>query len=230
MSEIFEFLRKGGVLMAPIFAFSVVALAVFIERIWSLQGSKVIPKDFLVLIRRKISERRAEEALALCEGNPSPMSTVAASGLRHAGKARDVIKEGFEEIGRLEVVQLSRFVEVMGTIAAIAPLMGLLGTVTGMIDVFRTVVGAAGDQAGQVDPGMLASGIWEALLTTAAGLAVAIPVFIGYKYLLARVDRLATEMEEASLELVDLLTDSYDESGSAAVVAVRTDAVPSETA
>jgi biopolymer transport protein ExbB len=205
MSELFAFLKQGGVLMVPILAFSVVALTVFIERVVALRGGRVIPRDFLQLVRRKVREGRAPEALTLCEGNRSAASVVVAAGLRHAGRARDVIKEAFEEVGRIEVTHLGRFVEVLGTIAAVTPLLGLLGTVVGMIDVFRTVVAEVGDAAGPVNPASLASGIWAALMTTAAGLSVAIPAFLGYKYLLSRVDRLAIEMEEVCLDLLDLL-------------------------
>lgn len=206
MSELWAFLARGGVLMIPILAFSVVALMVFFERLWALQRQKVIPHGFLDLVRRKVREGRAAEALTLCEGNASAVSAVVASGLRYAGRPREVIKEAFEEVGRIEVTHLSRFVEVMGTIAAVAPLLGLLGTVVGMIDVFRAVVAEAGAAAGPVNPGTLANGIWAALLTTAAGLSVAIPAFLGYKYLLSRVDALAIDMEEVSLNLLDLLT------------------------
>lgn len=203
MTDLIEFLKRGGVLMVPILGLSVVALTVFLERLWALQTARVVPRDFLALIRRKVREGRAAEALTLCEGSPSTLSAVVAPGLRRAGEPRDVIKEAFEEVGRLEVNHLMRFIEVMGTIAAVSPLLGLLGTVTGMIDVFRSVVA---ENAGPVNPGALANGIWAALITTAAGLAVAIPTFVGYKYLLARVDRLAIELEEATLELLDLLT------------------------
>lgn len=208
MSELFAFLKQGGVLMIPIAAFSVVAFGVFLERLWALRPGVVIPRDFLALIRRKVTEDKASEALTLCEGNASSASAVVASGLRHAGRAREVIKEAFEEVGRLEVTHLSRFVEVLGTIAAVTPLLGLLGTVVGMIEVFRTVVAEAGVGAGPVNPASLANGIWAALLTTAAGLSVAIPAFLGYKYLLSRVDRLAIEMEEVCLDLLDLLTEA----------------------
>ena len=207
MNDLLDLLKQGGVLMIPIGAFSLVALAVFVERLWALQSRRVMPKEFLQLLRRKVSEGRTGEALTLCEGNDSAASMVVASGLRHAGRPRAVIKEAFEEVGRIEVTHLNRFVEVMGTIAATAPLLGLLGTVVGMIDVFRTVVSEAGAGGGAVNPASLAGGIWAALLTTAAGLSVAIPVFLGYKYLLSRVDGLAIEMEELSLDLLDLLAE-----------------------
>ncbi len=207
MTELIEFLGRGGPLMIPIGAFSVVALTVFIERVWALRAGQVVPRDFLDLVRKKVTDGRTAEALTLCEGNRSTLSVVAASGLRHAGRPREVIKEAFEEVGRIEVTHLGRFAEVLGTIAAVAPLLGLLGTVVGMIDVFRAVVSAAQTGAtGAVNPGLLADGIWSALLTTAAGLSVAIPTYIGYKFVLSRIDRLAIEMEEISLDLLDLLT------------------------
>lgn len=207
MSELLSFLEKGGVLMVPILAFSVVALAVFLERTIRLQSGTVVPRAFLDLISKKVKERKAEEALTLCEGNESALSRVLASGLKQVGRPRTVVKEAFEEVGRLEVVHLSRFVEVLGTIAAVTPLLGLLGTVVGMIDVFRTVVAESGVTAGPVNPASLASGIWAALMTTAAGLSVAIPAFMGYKFLVSRVDHLAIEMEEVCLEMVDLLAE-----------------------
>lgn len=208
MSELFEFLQQGGVLMIPILVFSVVALAVFVERAMTLRGPRIVPNDFVQLIRGKVKSGQVAEALTLCEGNQSTISVVVASGLRHAGESRDVIKEAFEEVGRVEVSHLGRFVEVLGTIAAVSPLLGLLGTVVGMIDVFRTVVAEVGDVAGPVNPASLANGIWAALLTTAAGLSVAIPAYLGYRYLLARLDRIALEMEEVSLDLLELLADS----------------------
>ncbi len=208
MSELIEFLKRGGVLMIPILAFSVVALMVFLERVWALHGPRVIPRDFLSLIRRKVADGKAAEALTLCEGNRSTLSVVLASGLRHAGRPREVVKEAFEEVGRIEISRLGRFVEVLGTIAAVAPLLGLLGTVVGMIDVFRAVVEEATAGSAAVNPGILANGIWAALLTTAAGLSVAIPTFIGYKYLIAQVDKLAVQMEEISLDLLDVLADT----------------------
>ena len=207
MSELWSFLEKGGALMVPILAFSLVALAVFLERTWHLQSGTNVPRAFLDLITKKVKDGKAVEALTLCEGNASPLSRVLASGLRQVGRPRQVVKEAFEEVGRLEIVHLSRFVEVLGTIAAVTPLLGLLGTVVGMIDVFRTVVAESGVTAGPVNPASLASGIWAALMTTAAGLSVAIPAFMGYKFLLSRVDFLAIEMEEVCLEMVDLLAE-----------------------
>lgn len=204
MKDAFEFLQQGGFVMIPIFGFSLLAGALFFERLWALRSRAVLPRDFLGLIERKLEAGKADEALTLCEGNQSPLSSIIASGLRYAGRSRDVIKEAFEEVGRLETARLNRFIEALGTIAAVTPLLGLLGTVIGMIDVFRAVVASAGQ--GMVNPADLANGIWAALLTTAAGLSVAIPTLLAYKFLIARTDRLSIELEEAILGLLDLLS------------------------
>ena len=197
--------------MIPIVVFSVVALAVFLERLWSLRIERVIPRTLTQLVQQKISQNKPAEALALCETSKSSMSVILIAGLKRFGRSRSVVKESFEEVGRLEVNELSRFVEVMGTIATVAPLTGLLGTVIGMIDVFRTVVSEVGHTAGAVNPASLANGIWVALLTTAAGLTVAIPTYLGYRYLLSRVDQLSIQMEEVSLELLDIMApDTHD--------------------
>ena len=206
MTELFEFLQRGGLIMYPIAVFSVIALMVFIERVMALRSQRVIPKQLCVHVRRKLNDGKPAEALALCEADNSSMAAILASGIRRYSRPRDTIKEAFEEVGRLEVTYLNRFVELLGTIAAVTPLIGLLGTVVGMIDVFRTVVEEVGVSAGAVNPGSLANGIWAALLTTAAGLSVAIPAYLGYRYLLSRVERLAIEMEEVSLSLLDEMT------------------------
>ena len=206
MTELFEFLGRGGVIMVPIVAFSLIALAVFLERVWALRADKVIPADLKKHVRIKLADDKPLEALALCEAHKSTVAVIMAAGIRRHGRSRETVKEAFEEVGRLEVTYLGRFVELLGTIAAVTPLIGLLGTVIGMIDVFRTVVAEVGETAMAVNPGSLASGIWTALLTTAAGLSVAIPAYLGYRYLLSRVDRLAIELEEVSLELLEDMT------------------------
>lgn len=205
MTEVVNFLKQGGIIMIPIIAFSVIALGVFLERLLALRSPRVVPRDFLALVRKKVEASRPAEALALCEGNASALAAVLTSGIRRAGRSRAVIKEAFEEVGRIEVTHLGRFVEFLGTIAAVTPLLGLLGTVVGMIDVFRTVVAEVGPGAAMVNPASLASGIWAALLTTAAGLTVAIPAYLGYRYLISRVDQLSIEMEEVCLEMLDVM-------------------------
>lgn len=204
ITEIYEFLAKGGIMMIPILLSSVIALTLFLERLWALQRNHVIPARFVQIVTDLIKKRRFEQAQALCEGNDSSIAAVLAAGLRHAGKERATIKEVMEEAGRREAASLERGVGAIGAIANTAPLLGLLGTVLGMIRVFQQVVNQVGTSgSGVVNAGALANGIWEALVSTAAGLSVAIPTFLLFKYLTSRVDRLLDEMEEHSLELAE---------------------------
>lgn len=196
----YELLLKGGPISILIGLCSVVALGVFLERLWSLQRNRIIPDVFLKRIETLIGEKRLDDALLLCQETENPMARVMAAALRNSESNRSRIKESVEDVGKIEGSYLERYVEVVGTVAAITPLLGLLGTVYGMIKVFQRV-----EQYGLGDPAQFASGIWEALVTTAVGLSVAIPAFIFYKYLLARVSRLLVEMEERSLKLIDLV-------------------------
>lgn len=199
----YEFLVKGGPIVIPIGVCSVLALGVFLERLWSLQHQRIIPELFISRIETLVDERRLADALLLCQENDSPMAHVMAAALRNAERDRGRVKESVEEVGRFQLALLERYVEVVGTIANITPLLGLLGTVFGMIKVFQRV-----EAFGLGDPSVFASGIWEALITTAVGLSVAIPAFIFYKYLLSRVDRMIVEMEERSLRLIDMVAGS----------------------
>lgn len=198
----YELFLKGGPLMYPLLASSVVALAVFLERAWSLKRSRIIPDTFVNRIEALVGEQRINDALLLCQESNNPMASVMAAALRNAKRDRARVKEAVEEIGKFQSALLERFVEIEGTVAAVAPLLGLLGTVLGMITVFQRV-----EQAGLGDPAIFASGIWEALITTAVGLAIAIPAFVGYKVLLSRVDNLVIEMEERSLRIIDLVAE-----------------------
>lgn len=204
MTEVFEFLGKGGWLMVPIGLSSVMALGFFLERLWSLQEAKVLPPRFLEVLAKLLRERRFEQAEALCKGNDSHIAAVIEAGIRYAGRDRAVVKEVMEEAGQREVHYMERFVGALGSVATVAPLLGLLGTVTGMIAVFQRVVNqtAAGQSA---DAGALANGIWEALITTAAGLTVAIPAYLAYRYIESRIDRYAVEMADVSLRLAEYL-------------------------
>ena len=204
MNDILDFVEKGGLLMYPIGFASVLALGLFLERLWSLQRTKVLPSRFLEIVSKLLSQERYQEAEALCNGNDSHIARILESGIRYAGRERSVIKEVMEETGQREVHFLERFTGAMGAIATIAPLLGLLGTVTGMIKVFQRIVNQA--SAGQsVDPGAFANGIWEALLTTAAGLAVAIPTLLAYRFILSRIDQYAIEMADVGLKAAEYL-------------------------
>ena len=196
----FEIIKSGGWLMLPIIACSVVALAIVIERLWSLKRSRVIPRQLVAQIwqwaqQGQLNDERLRE---LREG--SPLGRVLAAGLINRDHSREVMKEGIEETGRHVAHELERFLNTLGTIAAITPLLGLLGTVIGMITVFSVIT-----DVGVGNPGDLAGGISQALITTAAGISVAVPSLIFHRYFRGRVDELVVIMEQEAIKLVEVM-------------------------
>ncbi len=195
-----DFFIKGGIFMYPILLCSITALAIFIERIWNLRRSQVIPRDFVEEVEGLIRRGKIPDAVMRCQHNKSSISRILLVGIKNFGKRREIIKEYLEEVGRPESASLERFVEGLGTIAGVSTLLGLLGTISGMIKIFSVISTQA-----VVNPGSLAGGISEALITTYAGLSVAIPTLVMYKYLQSKTNALILEMEERSIRLVELL-------------------------
>ena len=196
----YELFLKGGILMYPIAFCSIIAVGIFLERMWVLRRRRVLPRDFLIEVEDLVMRRKRPEAISLCKRNNSSIAHVVRVGIENYGKRRDVIKEKIEEVGRREAASLERYINVIGTIAGVSPLLGLLGTVSGMIKSFNII-----SLQGVADPASLAGGISEALITTAAGLVVAIPTFVIYRYLTNKADSLILEMEENSIRMVDLV-------------------------
>jgi biopolymer transport protein ExbB len=195
-----EIIRAGGWLMLPIILCSVLAVAITIERLWTLQRRRVLPKDLVTRVWEWARDRQLDRKhLDILAAN-SPMGQVLAAGLANRGQDREVLKEKVQDTGRHVVHELERYLNTLGTIAAISPLLGLLGTVIGMVKVFTAIT-----TAGVGNPGVLAGGISEALITTAAGLSIAIPTLIAYRYLRGRVDALVVEMEKEAMKLIDAL-------------------------
>lgn len=186
--------------MLPIVLCSIVALAVIGERFWTLRPSKVLPANLVTNTRRLVNSKTLNDdhIRALQEG--SPFGRILAAGLINRSKDRTVLKGIVEDVGRHVAHDLERFLNALGTIAAVTPLLGLLGTVVGMISVFTTIT-----SVGVGDPGELASGISQALITTAAGLSVAIPSMMFHRFFRGRVDALVVEMEQEAIKLVELL-------------------------
>lgn len=203
--DLVYFFEKGGPIMWVILVAAIVGLFVFFERLYSLQRSRVVPRAFVDRIRAMVAKGRTSEAQLLCEENDSSIARMMVASLQAYadGKSRAEIKEAVEEVGGREVAHLDKNVEIIGTVASITPLLGLLGTVVGMIQVFQRFVEAY--EAGQAGPDVFAEGIWTALITTAYGLMVAIPMLVLYKSLQGRNDRLIVEMEEDALGIVGLL-------------------------
>lgn len=196
----YELVTAGGWLMLPIILCSIVAVAIIGERFWALRPARVTPRHLVAQAWQwqKKGQLGGEQVRALREG--SPLGRILAAGLVNMRHSREVMKEGIEEVGRQVVHELERYLNTLGTIAAITPLLGLLGTVIGMIKVFATITAQ-----GVGDPTVLADGISEALLTTAAGLAVAIPALMFYRYFRGKVDALVVRMEEEALKLVEVI-------------------------
>ena len=212
-----ELLSAGGYLMVPIVACSVVAFAIVLERFWALQRSRVIPDFLLVEIRKWRRDGGLDAARLNALESHSPLGRLLAAGLLNASRDREQTKERVEDAGRHVGLELERYLTALGTIAAISPLLGLLGTVVGMIEVFAVIT-----THGVGDPTVLSSGISQALVTTAGGLVVAIPALIFHRYFRARVRELVFDMERESLKLVDLIHDT-----DAGLKPAQTDAVRS---
>jgi len=195
-----DLIVRGGWLMYPIFLCSVIALGFFIERLFKLRRTRVLPRDLVQNVGDLIARRKYADAIYLCQGHPSAIARIYLAALRINGQPRQAIKEVVQEVGRREAAELEKYVPVLSTVASIAPLLGLLGTVSGMIKTFDLI-----SYYGVGNPGTLAAGISEALLTTAAGLSVAIPTLVGYRYVAGKADSLIMEMEEHSIMLLESL-------------------------
>ncbi len=196
----YEFISQGGIVMYILIVTSLVSLTIIFERLWSLRSSAVIPTKEVAAIEDAVRENRVDEALELCKNNNTPMSRILWVALKNRGVKRNIMKEILEEVGRQEVAHLERFVGVLALIAAIAPLLGLLGTVIGMIEVFQVI---SVEGVGKAD--VLAAGISKALNTTAAGMVVAIPTLVAYRFFEAKVNQYVVEIEQHALYFVDLL-------------------------
>ena len=198
-----EILEKGGILMIPIALASVVAFTLFFERLWSLRENRVVAGELHRRLIGLLHSNRHDAAEAACAADPSSLARLALVALKHRALPREGIKNLMEESGSLEFRRMSRFVEGVGTVAAISPLLGLLGTVTGMIRVFQEVASSAEPHIGQ-----LAGGIWEALITTGAGLTVAIPAYLAYRWLQGLVEERVHVLQERSVEILDALDEA----------------------
>lgn len=194
-------LLAGGPVMYPIGLCSVVALAMFMERMWALRVARILPRALQQSVAAHLAASRFDEALGEVKQRGTALGRVFAVAIEQRGRPRAQMKERIEEVGRREAADLERGIPVVGTIASIAPLLGLLGTVGGMIATFAAI-----QEQGLGNVGALAGGISQALITTFAGLCVGIPAVVANRFLLSRVDGLLLELEEISLGLLDALS------------------------
>jgi biopolymer transport protein ExbB len=199
-----DLIIKGGPLMILILACSVIAFAVVIERLWYLHRAKINTEEFMEDISETIKRNKIVDAIDKCNAIKGPIARILKAGIIKHDRSRSEIKEAIEEAGIHEVPLLEKNIGVLATIAHITPLLGLLGTVVGMVSAFQVI-----EQKAQalmpVNPGDLAGGIWVALLTTVAGLSVAIPTFVAYNFLVSKADGFILEMEKSATDLINIL-------------------------
>lgn len=208
-----DVIQKGGPLMYIILICSIFALAVALERLYHLRRARIDTRDFMFKIATALKRNKIMEAIDMCNNTPGPIAHILKAGILKHDRPRSEIREAIEETGLHEVPRLEKNLAVLATIAHITPLLGLLGTVTGMVRAFQVIQEKA-TSLYPVNPGDLAGGIWEALLTTVAGLSVAIPTYVAYNYLVSRVDGLVLDMEKSASDLLNILTtrpDKYTE-------------------
>ena len=196
----FELIHAGGFLMWPIIACSIMSMAIISERFWSLRESKIAPPNLVANVWQWHKSDKLDSKRIQALRQNSPLGMILAAGLLNRKHSREVMKESIEEVGRLVAHSLERFLNTLGTISSITPLLGLLGTVIGMIKVFTVIT-----SQGIGDPSVLSEGISEALLTTAAGLSVAIPSLMFYRYFREKVDDLVVTMEQEALKMVEVM-------------------------
>ncbi|MDY6949025.1 MAG: MotA/TolQ/ExbB proton channel family protein [Pseudomonadota bacterium] len=196
----FEIVKAGGIMMGPIILASIVTAAIFLERLWTLQTKRVLPAELTEKVWRWVEQGQIQDKHIAALQQNSPLGKILAAGLANRNRDRVVMREAIEDTGRHVVHELDRFIGTVGTIASLSPLMGLLGTVLGMIRTFNSIT-----TSGIGNPASLAGGIAEALITTAAGLTVAIPALLAYKYLRGRVQTLVVQMEKEAIKLVEAL-------------------------
>ena len=192
---------RGGIVMLPIALCSILALAIAVERLWNLRRRRVIRYDILAPIEELLREQKIPEAMTLCKRHDNTTTRLLLVAILNADHSKAEIKEMIEDQGRQEVAVLERYLTTLGTIASISPFLGLLGTVVGLLKVFDAIA----QSGGVTNPAVLSDGIHNALITTVAGLCVAIPSLVAYNYFARRAEALILEAERVSLRLLNIL-------------------------
>jgi|TARA_Y100001936_G_scaffold247696_1_gene294100 biopolymer transport protein ExbB len=195
---VLELVKAGGWLMLPIILSSILALAICVERFLALNPDKVAPRNLLNQVWGWMQNKQLDNEKLRQLRKGSPLGEIIAAGLGNAKHGRDIMKESIEDAASHVIHELERYLNALGTIAAVTPLLGLLGTVVGMIRVFSEIM-----VQGTGNAGVLAGGISEALITTASGLCVAIPALIMHRYFLRRIDAIVVTMEQDTIKLIN---------------------------
>jgi biopolymer transport protein ExbB len=199
-SIVLELVTAGGWLMVLILLCSILALAICVERLYTLNPKKIAPPHLLATVWKQLKAGELDTQRLRSLRQSSPLGRILAAGLANANHGREVMKESIQDAASHVVHDLERYLNTLGTIAAVAPLLGLLGTVVGMIKVFAQIMAQ-----GTGNASALAGGISEALITTAAGLAVAIPALVMHRYFVGRIDAIVVGLEQETIKLMDAL-------------------------
>ncbi len=200
-TSLLDTLILGGWIMIPIFLLSFVAIYLFVERLATIRKANADPEALTRRVRAYVQEGDVQGAMGYCESRDNPIARILRHGLERLGRPISEIQDAVQAQGKHEAFELEKRTELLASIAGIAPMLGFLGTVTGMIQAFQEIQALEGN----VNPSVLAGGIWEALLTTAAGLVVGILAFFFYNFLLSRIRRLVNDMERSATDFIDLL-------------------------
>lgn len=204
---VWELVKSGGWMMLPIIVSSIVALAITAERLWTLRASRVAPAHLVGQVWRWMKDKQLNKDKLKELREDSPLGEILAAGLANSRHGREIMKESIEEAASRVIHELERYISTLGTIAAMAPLLGLLGTVLGMIDIFSSFMGT--NMA--TNPAVMAGGISKALVTTASGLIVAIPALFFHRLLQRRIDDLVIGMEQEAIKLVEVVQGERNE-------------------
>ena len=199
--SLLDTLILGGWIMIPIFLLSFVAIYLFVERLVTIRKAKTDPEALTRRVRDYVQGGDVKGAMGYCESRDKPVARILRHGLERLGRPISEIQDAVQAQGKHETFELEKRTELLASIAGIAPMLGFLGTVTGMIQAFQEIQALEGN----VNPSVLAGGIWEALLTTAAGLVVGILAFFFYNFLLSKIRRLVNDMERSATDFIDLL-------------------------
>jgi len=195
-----NYFLRGGIMMYPLFLASVLALAIIINKLYVLSRARTNEKELIAKIKELLNQKMVEQAVALCKNAKGPVASILKAGLNQYGKGQEAIENAFEAQASEEIPRLESYLPALATIAAVSTLMGFTGTVLGMIRAFDSIAAASA-----TSPAIVASGISEALITTAAGLLIAIPTLLFYRYFIHRVDRFVSEIERYCKELIKSL-------------------------
>ena len=199
--NLFDLLLKGGYVMIPLLLLSIAAIAIFVERMLTLKKADKAPKGLLEQVKSLVAQGNVEQAKMVCKQDNSPIAKMLEKGVSRIGSPLKNIEVSIENVGKIEIYRLEKNLSTLATISGAAPMIGFLGTVTGMIQAFIAIA----QEEGSVSPKLLSEGIYEAMITTAVGLAVGIIAYLGYNYLVTQVQKVIHKMEYTSVEFIDLL-------------------------